>query len=334
MPPETFQARLKRRIQHSRFLNYIYRALHAGAYPLRGIWYFSKHRKFWPLWAGRLLPLSIISLLVYSMVFFFAYLPQVALLAIWQGRNAWFSALILTLGEGMVLIQALFEGFFVDEARVDVFDVRCRPDFLQQDMDFGQKLTNCPQATLIDHGLVDLVAPHRLLFPDAPNSVKMLGKPTSHAEYAPWSFIQIIELVVYLPLNFIPVVGAPAYIIITGARLGKLSHYRWYKLRGLSKAEIKAEEKKYSWEFVWFGTVAMILELVPLLSFFFLLTTTAGCALWVVKEEEMVRGWNQESRAEEGQAHAQVPDVQTGPHEANGDTYDDEPPPPYSDNPL
>ncbi|KAK7729821.1 hypothetical protein SLS53_009189 [Cytospora paraplurivora] len=211
----------------------------------------------------------------------------------------------------MVLIQALFEGFFVDETRVDVFD-----------------------ATLIDHGLIDLVAPHRLLFPDAPNSVKMLGKPTSHAEYAPWSFIQIIELVVYLPLNFIPVVGAPAYIIITGARLGKLSHYRWYKLRGLRRHEMKVEEKKYSWEFVWFGTIAMILELVPLLAFFFLLTTTAGCALWVAKLEKEARGWDVESRAEEGRAQAQSPDAQIEPEEASESaqaTLDDEAPPPYSD---
>lgn len=185
---------------------------------------------------------------------------------------------------------------------------------------------------------MDLVAPQRLLFPDAPNSVKMLGKPTSHAEYAPWSFIQIIELVVYLPLNFVPVVGAPAYIIITGARLGKLSHYRWYKLRGLHRREMKVEENKYSWEFVWFGTVAMILELVPLLSFFFLLTTTAGCALWVVKLEEERRGWNVQERAEEGRAQTTGPDAQNGSQETSGGTYatvdEDEPPPPYSDNPL
>ncbi|KUI56486.1 hypothetical protein VP1G_03827 [Cytospora mali] len=315
MASETFQTRLKRRIQQSRFVDIIHRALRSGWYPLQGIWYFSSHRKFWPLWAGRLLPLSIISLFVYSIVFFFAYLPQVALLAIWQGRGAWVSALVLTLGEGMVLIQALFEGFFVDEARVDVFD-----------------------ATLIDHGLVDLVAPHRLLFPDAPNSVKMLGKPTSHAEYAPWSFVQIIELVVYLPLNFIPIVGAPIYIILTGTRLGKLSHYRWHKLRGLHRREMKAEQNKYTWEFIWFGTVAMVLELVPLLSFFFLLTTTAGCALWVSKLEGKARGWNEESRAEEGLAQAQGSDAQIGPQEASGVTHatmeEDDPPPPYSDNPL
>lgn len=191
---------------------------------------------------------------------------------------------------------------------------------------------------MINEGLTDLVAPQRLLFPDAPNSVKMLGKPTSRAEYTPWSIIQLIELVVYLPLNLIPVVGSPAYIIITGSRLGKLSFHRWYKLRGLSRRERKQEAKNYGWDFVWFGTVAMILELVPLLAFFFLLTTTVGCGLWVAKLEKKSRGWgNGQARAvEEGLAQGVDEGVQA--QEASGRTGatvgEDEPPPPYSDDPL
>lgn len=184
------------------------------------------------------------------------------------------------------------------------------------------------------------MAPQRLLFPDAPNSVKMLGKPTSRAEYTPWSFVQIFELVVYLPLNLIPVVGSPAYIIITGARLGKLSFHRWYKLRGLSRRERKAEDKKHAWDFVWFGTCAMILELIPLFAFFFLLTSSAGCGLWVASLEKKSRGWtgDEEARAEEGRAQDSIEGIQTGsgPQAANVRTgvTDEEPPPPYSDDPL
>jgi uncharacterized protein involved in cysteine biosynthesis len=117
----------------------------------------------------------------------------------------------------------------------------------------------------------------------------MLGKPTSTAEYQPWSLIQIIELIVFLPLNLVPFVGTPAFIMITGLRLGKLSHHRWFKLRGLNKKEVKRELKARRWEYLWFGTAAMILELIPILSFFFLLTTTAGAAMWVAKMEERAR---------------------------------------------
>lgn len=128
-----------------------------------------------------------------------------------------------------------------------------------------------------------------MLFLDAPNSVKMLGKPTSRAEYTPWSIIQIVELIVFLPLNLVPYVGTPAFIIITGARLGKLAHHRWYKLRGLDRKQTKKEIRDRTWEYTWFGTVAMILELIPILSFFFLLTSTAGSAMWVAEIEKKKR---------------------------------------------
>jgi hypothetical protein len=156
-----------------------------------------------------------------------------------------------------------------------------------------------------------MIAPQRLLFLDAPNSVKMLGKPTTAAAYTPWSLKQIAELIFFLPLNLIPVVGTPAFIIITGTRLGKLAHYRWHKLRGLNREDRKAEIRLLSWEYMWFGTVAMILELIPVLSMFFLLTTTAGSAMWVAKIEKARRGGQD---AEEGEAPRTPP-----PH------YEDDP---------
>ncbi|EFY84992.1 hypothetical protein J3458_020159 [Metarhizium acridum] len=252
-----------RSLTDSRPANYAKRAGIAASYPLRGIWYFLRNKEFWPLFSGRLLPLSLISFFVYLILFTFAFLPQFAFLAIFHGWGAWVNAVVLTLGEGLIIIQGLFEGFFVDECRVDVFD-----------------------ATFIKLGLKNLVSPHRILFDEAPNAVKMLGKPTSPAIYQPWSIIQIVELVVFLPLNLVPYVGTPAFIIITGTRLGKLSHYRWFQLRGLSKEEQKREIKILTWDYVWFGTVAMILELVPILSFFFLLTTTTGSALWAARIED------------------------------------------------
>ncbi|KAH9890836.1 hypothetical protein F4778DRAFT_369674 [Xylariomycetidae sp. FL2044] len=280
--------------------NYLTRALVAASYPIRGIGYFLRHREYHPLFFGRLLPLSIISTLVYVILFTFTFLPQFAFLAIFHGRAAWLNAVVLVLGEGLVIIQGLFEGFFVDECRVDVFD-----------------------ATLLDKGLDDVVAPHRILFPDAPNSVKKLGKPTSAAVCQPWSLIQIVELIVFLPLNLIPYVGTPAFIIITGARLGTFAHYRWFELRGLTKQERKREIRDRSWEYTWFGVVAMLLELVPVLSFFFLLTSTSGAALWTAKLEQRMRAVALPSGPSPSAAEPVAYE-----HEPDG------PPPPYVDNPV
>lgn len=121
---------------------------------------------------------------------------------------------------------------------------------------------------------------------DAPTAIKMLGKPKTSAVYTPWSIVQIVELIFFLPLNLIPWFGTPAFLIITGTRLGKLSHYRWFQLRGFNKEEKRREARKLVWEDIWFGTVAMILNLIPVLSFFFLLTTTAGAAMWTARIED------------------------------------------------
>lgn len=181
------------------------------------------------------------------------------------------------------------------------------------------------QATLLDKGLDGLVAPHRLLFPDAPSSVKKLGKPTSAAVYQPWSLVQIVELVLCLPLNLIPYVGTPAFIIITGARLGTFAHYRWFDLRGLTKKERKREVRSRRWEYTWFGTVAMLLELVPVLSLFFLLTSTTGAALWTAKLEL-------QAGAPPVPAAPAAPEA---PVLGEAQEHDpDEPPPPYVDNPV
>jgi hypothetical protein len=150
----------------------------------------------------------------------------------------------------------------------------------------------------------------------------MLGKPTSPAIYQPWSLIQIVELIICLPLNLIPYVGFPAFILITGSRLGSFGLYRFYQLKGLSKKDIKHENKRFSWDNLWFGTIAMLLQLVPVLSFFFLLTSSTGAALWAVRLEEY--GYQTPAEAAAAQVEYQ--------HQVIGDP--DEPPPPYVDNPV
>ncbi|CAK7243888.1 MAG: hypothetical protein STHCBS139747_005418 [Sporothrix thermara] len=290
---------------------YLHRAGYAASFPLVGIYYFVRHREFLPLFTGRLLPLALISFLVYLILFAFAFLPQFAFLAIFHGWGAWVNALFLVLGEGLVITQGLFEGFFVDEARVDVFD-----------------------ATLINKGCEDLVAPHRILhaeseFPNN-NAVRRLGKPTVSAAYQPWSIVQIVELIVCLPLNLVPVVGTPAFILITGSRLGRLSQYRWYKLRGLTRKERNAEISRRGWDYLWFGTVAMLLELVPVLSFFFLLTSAAGSALWAAEMEAERRMAEDEEGNASGPVHGQAGSRGDGDEAA---LVDDEPPH-YEDNPV
>lgn len=172
----------------------------------------------------------------------------------------------LVLGEGAAITALLFEAFFVDETLVDVFD-----------------------AVLINEGLSDLVGQARFLDRDGENAVKMLGKPTISAVYSPFSLRQIIEFIVLLPLNFVPVAGVPIFLILTGYRAGPFHHWRYFKLLGFTKKERNNFIKQRKVRYMWFGTVALLLQLVPVLSMFFLLTTAAGSGLWVAKIEKARR---------------------------------------------
>ena len=169
----------------------------------------------------------------------------------------------LVLGEGSAVVALLFEAFFVDECLVDVFD-----------------------AVLVNEGYEDLVSRSRIVDPDAGDPVKQLGKPTESAVYSPFSLRQVLEFIIFLPLNFIPIAGTPIFLILTGYRAGPFQHWRYFKLLGFTKKKRNAFIKQRKLRYTWFGTVALLLQLVPVLSMMFLLTTAAGSALWVVKLEE------------------------------------------------
>ncbi|KAL9131270.1 MAG: hypothetical protein Q9217_000757 [Psora testacea] len=232
-------------------------------YPLKGIYYFFTRPFLWPLLRARLLPSVLLSLFVLTTLFLWTYLPQVAFLAVFHGRRlAFVNGAFLVLGEGAAIVALLFEAFFVDETLVDVFD-----------------------AVLISEGHGDLIATSRPIDPDEKDPVKRLGKPTKSAIYSPFSLRQIIEFIILLPLNFIPVAGTPMFLILTGYRAGPLHHWRYFKLLRTTKKERKLFIRRKQLKYTWFGTVALLLQLVPVLSMLFLLTTATGSALWVARLE-------------------------------------------------
>ncbi|CAK5266911.1 unnamed protein product [Mycena citricolor] len=234
----------------------------AYLYPFKGFYFCLRHPYLWPLFRARFVPACIISLIILPILFVFTYLPQVAFLAIFQGRLAWFNAVFLVLGEGAVIVALLFEAFFVDEALVTIFD-----------------------AVLIHKGYTTLVSQRRAIIHNAPNPVKQLGRPIKSAVYSPFSFRLTIEFILFLPLTFIPIIGGPLYCLALGRRAGPYQHWRYFKLRGFTRMQRDEWIREKRWKYTWFGMVALLLQLVPVLSMVFLMTTAAGAALWAADLE-------------------------------------------------
>lgn len=209
------------------------------------MYYFATHSFLWPILRARLLPCCILSLVVYTLLFVFAYLPQVAFFAIFYGRAlAWINAAILVLGEGAAIVALLFEAFLVDESLVDVFDA-VRANALKPSRLLIHK------QVLINEGLEDLVVHGRDIVVNGTDPVQKLGKPRISQVYSPFSLRQICEFILLLPLSFAPIAGTPIFLVLTGYRAGPLQHWRYFQLLGLTKKEQKAEirrrQRKYTW---------------------------------------------------------------------------------------
>lgn len=213
---------------------------------------------------ARLLPAVLLSAFVYLNLFFWTYLPQVAFLSIFhKGGSAWVNGTFLVLGEGAAIVALLFEAFLVDETQVDIFD-----------------------AVMIDRGYEDLVRQHRPVAEESLNNpVQRLGKPTKAAVYAPFSFRQIAEFVLLLPLNFVPYAGVPLFLFLTGYRAGPFQHWRYFQLLGLNRKQREAHVQQRRWQYTWYGTIYLFLQLVPPFSMLFLLTAAVSSALWAADLE-------------------------------------------------
>lgn len=151
------------------------------------------------------------------------------------------------LGVGSLLIQVLFEAIFVDHTQVDIFD-----------------------AVLVAEGYEGLVKKRRPISEDIDEAdpYKRLGPRDKGAQYAPFSFRQIFEFVLFLPLNFVPFVGVPLFLLLTGYRAGPLLNWRYFALKEFTKKQRNQyiKSRKRRWEYMWFGTTYMILQLIPVRS--------------------------------------------------------------------
>lgn len=108
----------------------------------------------------------------------------------------------------------------------------------------------------------------------------MITKP--FAKYSPTA---IIRYFMYLPLNFIPVVGTVLFVLLQGKRYGPAVHSRYFQLKGMSKARQEEWLKRREGAYTGFGTVAVLLEMVPIAGILFAFTNVAGAALWAADLE-------------------------------------------------
>jgi len=233
----------------------------AYLYPLKGIYYFVSHKDLWRPLFSKLTPAITLSVGVTTFMFVFAYLPQAAVMSFTSGPVAAASAALLTLSESSTLIDVLSKTFLIADALVDTFD-----------------------GTLLAQDCTSLVSDGRQVRSGGDNIARLgqlIKKP--FAKFAPNA---IIRYFLFLPLNFIPVVGTVIFIILQGKGNGPAAHARYFQLKKWSKSQKEAHVETHRGAYTSFGIASYVLEMVPFASLFFAFTNTVGAALWAADMEK------------------------------------------------
>lgn len=136
-------------------------------------------------------------------------------MAFTSGPIAAVSAALLTLSESSTLVNLLSRTFFIADALVDTFD-----------------------GTLLSKECTNLVSGGRQI-KSGGDSISRLGK-LAKSPFAKFSPNALIRYVLYLPLNFIPIIGTVVFVVLQGKRNGPTAHTRYFQLKEWSKSQREA----------------------------------------------------------------------------------------------
>ncbi|KAK9766654.1 hypothetical protein K7432_004139 [Basidiobolus ranarum] len=237
---------------------------HAYMYPIRGVFYFCKTPQLWSPIASTLVAGVGVSLVVTIGMFVLTYVPQTIVLSFIMGPFlAAIVAFLLVLIETFALVFLVVQIFFIDNIQDDIFD-----------------------KVLILNG-------NSLLVKEGDKRKQSLfgkvgGKSSQKLQKAArkLSPSTLIQYLVTIPLNFIPIVGSGIFFIINGTGLASKLHSSYFNLKGWDKDRRAQFVKKHEMEYYGFGAAALVLDMIPIVNVCFLLTNIVGAALWAVDIEK------------------------------------------------
>lgn len=166
-------------------------------------------------------PYFLLSTTVIAGMFVFTYVPQLAVLALFNGPLAVFTTILLVLNESSTIVNIVSRTYLLQDALLDTFD-----------------------GTLVARNADGIVREGRELHPGA-NPMQKLGKilKSPFSKFTPKA---IIRYVMYLPLNFIPVVGTLLFILIQARARGRIVHDRYFQLKKWTPSQRRDWVKKHT----------------------------------------------------------------------------------------
>lgn len=147
-------------------------------------------------------------------MFLFTYLPQLTVLVFTQGPIAAVTTVLLVLSESSTLTMVLSKALLIEDSLIDTFD-----------------------GTLVARDQTALVEKDRTVKSNkAGGAISRLGKLVSKP-FQKFTPKALIRYLMYLPLNFIPVIGTAIFVILQGKKFGPNVHSRYFQLKVCSHTQ-------------------------------------------------------------------------------------------------
>lgn len=162
------------------------------AYRLsQGIYYFLAHKDLWKPFTSKIGPYLTLSATVLTGMFTFTFVPQMTMLFFVNGPLALVTTSLLVLSESSAIINGIARGWLLQDAILDIFD-----------------------ATLLTRNETAIVREGRVVT-SGQTSIARLGKvlKSPFEKFSPKAFVRYV---MYLPFNFIPLVGTAIFVYLQG----------------------------------------------------------------------------------------------------------------------
>ncbi|KAI0664254.1 hypothetical protein C8Q70DRAFT_1041921 [Cubamyces menziesii] len=235
----------------------------AWLWPIRGLIFSITHPQIILSVRHALLKSLITSAIIFAVLAFFTYVPQMALLAVFTGPLAPIIALLLVGAESLLLISFLARPLFLEPALSNVFDATLQARGQGQLVREGKTRAGGGQQSAVARGVQGaLVKPLQAFSKDG-----------------------IVRYVLTLPLNMIPAVGTVLFLLYNGYNGGPGWHARYFQLKGFSKSQRASFVEHRRAEYTAFGMATLLFNFVPIVGLLFSFTNTVGAALWAAELE-------------------------------------------------
>jgi len=100
-----------------------------------------------------------------------------------------------------------------------------------------------------------------------------------------WVVFSLVVNLLILPLNFIPVVGTCVYCAAAGAFVAWEYHELYFDMCGIPRRQQRSIVYSAKLEYMRFGLVAQLMQLIPVFGLFAFVTNAVGAALWAAELE-------------------------------------------------